>query len=198
MSTGPVEPLRRQFTVGVGLVLAAMVMLGGAIKLFGTGADRPEGAAERWLAAVGDTVRRGVSGDARGRAEKIGPLELAAPLLPAVDTGGDAAFVDLEVGDANQQGDEARVPYRVRQFADSGDPQVVEGTLVLNRVDDRWRVVALVDRQPGERVPSEGGAPPTEAPFGLWVGAFLTGVALCVLASVAVHAAGRGVAVSPG
>src|SRR2546423_6931076 len=106
--------LRRTFAIGLAICLLAIVALGVVIKVAGSGVHRPEGAAERWLNAVADTTRKGVRTDARTRAEKIGPLSLADPLLPP-DTDGKRAFPDLEVGKARTTGDEARVPYRLHQ-----------------------------------------------------------------------------------
>jgi hypothetical protein len=186
------DPFRRTFALGAVAALAVMICLGGLIKVFGTGADRPEGAAERWLVAVGDTTRDGVAGDARDRAERIGPLALGAPLLPTVDTDGDAAFSDLEVGNADESGGVARVPFRLHQYAETGDEPVLTGSVVLGRVDGDWAITAIDTRRPGEEVPSEGGAPPSNAPLGVWLGGLALGLLLCTLASLAVRTAGRG------
>src|SRR5207248_10379054 len=64
------------------IVLAVIAGLGVLIHFANAGHHRPEGAAERWLAAVSDTERRGLSVDARKRAPHIRPLALAPPLLP--------------------------------------------------------------------------------------------------------------------
>src|SRR4051812_42480321 len=98
MTVEPSNPeyarLRSGFIKGLVACLAVMVALGVVIHFANSGHHRPEGAAEHWLTAVGDTTRKGVTTDARDRAEKIGPLALARPLLPTIDTDGKAAFPD--------------------------------------------------------------------------------------------------------
>ena len=64
------------------------------------GTSRPEGVAENWLTAVGDTTRKGVEADARKRAEKIGGVSIGEAICCSSDTDGKAAFADLEVGKA--------------------------------------------------------------------------------------------------
>lgn len=188
--------LRRAFAKGVVVCVLALAALGVAVKVAGTGVHRPEGAAERWLAAVSDTTRNGVRSEARSRAEKIGALAIADPLLPAAASAdGKAAFPDLEVGKATVTGATARVPYRLHQYAASGDAPVKDGVIVLAKRDGEWRVTALAGRRPGaEKVPSEGGAPPSSAPVGLWVAALLAGVVVTAGASLLVRWAGRGAA----
>jgi hypothetical protein len=103
-ATAEVAELKKPFLIGVAVVLVAMAALGFVIHQANAGNDRPEGAAERWLAAVGDTTRKGVGSDARKRAEEIGALALAAPLLEGAKTDGKVAFPDLEVGGATEPG----------------------------------------------------------------------------------------------
>jgi hypothetical protein len=163
------------------------VAIGGVIRALNAGHHRPEGAAERWLAAVSDTTRKGVRADATKRAEKIGPVAVAAPLIPA-KPGDKGAFPDLEVGKAAVTGAEARVPYQLHQ-RDIDDP--VKGVIVLTKAGDDWKVTALDARRADELVPSEGGAPPSSAPVGLWVVAILAGVGVTIGASALVQWAAR-------
>ena len=191
------DGLRSAFVRGCLFAACLMVATAGLIAAFGTGADRPEGVAERWLTAVGDTTRDGVSADARERAEEIGPVALAEPrLLPKGDTDGDAAFGDLEVGDAAVSGARARVPFQLHQFAASGEGPLRTGTLVLERVDvdgdEEWHVAAVERRGRGEIVPSEGGDPPSRAPLGAWVGGVVLAALLCALGSRVVRSASGG------
>jgi hypothetical protein len=179
----------RTRTFVIGLVVCGVIFLaiGGAIRAANAGHHRPEGAAERWLAAISDTTRKGVRDDARERAEKIGPVSVAAPLIPA-DTDDKGAFPDLEVGKAVVDGDSARVPYQLHQ-RDVDDALI--GTIVLTRYSDDWHVTALDSRRPGEEVPSEGGPPPSSASGGLWLAGILTGLAVTAGASLLVEWATR-------
>jgi len=167
--------LKRQFAVAVVAALAVMVGLGALIAVANHGHHRPEGAAERWLTAISDTQRKGVRADARERAEKLGGATPGASLLPSEDTKGKGAFPDLEVGKALLAGGQARVPYRLHQRAQHGKNPVKEGTIVLTRSGDGWNVTALDTRHPGEKVPSDGGQPPSSAGLGLWIGAVVIG-----------------------
>ena len=183
--------LRRQFAVAIVAALAVMIGLGGVIAVANHGHHRPEGAAERWLTAISDTTRKGVRTDARDRAEKLGGLALGAPLLPAEDTKGKGAFPDLEVGKAARSGDQARVPYRLHQRAQHGKNPLKVGTIVLARAGEGWHVTALDARRPGEKVPSDGGQPPSSAPIGLWIGAVAFGALVTLVITVLVEWATR-------
>ena len=179
-----------------GLLGAAIlfVFLGALVAAFGSGAERPEGVAERWLADVGDTRRDGVKDRARREADEVGPVSLAADLLPEGDTEGRSAFLDLEVGKAAREADATRVPFRLHQRIDgkAGDP--IDGTVVLVEEGDEWRVVGLEPPVAGVEVPSEGGRPAAEASPWLFVGAIGVSVFIAAGCSVAVRAAGPKVA----
>jgi hypothetical protein len=175
---------RRTFLLSLAGVVIVFAVIGGLIAAFGTGANRPEGVAERWLVAVGDTERKGVRERSRDEAEEVGPVSLAAHLLPDIDTGGKAAFVDLEVGKAVDASDDVRhVPFRLHQRLgdDVGDP--IEGTVVLTKRGDDWTITAVDGPTPGLKVPSEGGAPAADAPWGLYLGAVAV-ASLCTLGCV--------------
>jgi hypothetical protein len=141
-----------------------------------------------------------VKKDATDRAEKLGPLTLAAPLLPSGSTGGKEAFADLEVGKASRSapgGREASVPFQLHQHVESGTGPTKSGTVALARSGDSWRVVrvALI---PGKAdVPSNGGAAPSRAPLALWPIALLAGVGVTVVCSALVRAAGPDRRVTP-
>ena len=190
-----VQPFRR----GLLGVAIAFVLLGGLIAAFGSGANRPEGVAERWLTDVGDTRRDGVRERAREEAEAIGPVELAAGLLPEADTNGRSAFVDLEVGKAERDGDLASVPFRLHQRQGDDTGPAVEGTLVLRELPDDddgegWAIVEVAPPIEGQAVPSEGGAPAADAPLGLFVGAVAVSCVVAVVCSRLVRIAGRAAA----
>jgi hypothetical protein len=186
--------LRRSALVALCGVIILFLLVGGAIAAFGTGANRPEGVAERWLVAVGDTQRKGVRDRSREDAEEVGPLSLAAHLLPEEDTDGKSAFVDLEVGRAvEQEADDGtrRVPFRLhqRQGEDVSDP--IDGTIVLAKRGEDWKVVDVGEALPGLEVPSEGGAPAADAPWGLYLGAVGLAVLLTGGCTVLVRLAER-------
>lgn len=184
--------LVRPFRLGLLGAAIGFVLLGALVAAFGTSGDRPEGVAERWLVDVGDTRRDGVKDRARREAEEVGPISLAADLLPAGDTEGRSGFVDLEVGKATRDPDATRVPYRLHPRVDGEAGDAVDGTVVLEEVDDGWRVIALEPPTPGREVPSEGGRPAAEASPWLFAGAIGVSVVIAAGCSLAVRAAGRG------
>jgi hypothetical protein len=173
----------------IGLVVCGLIFVGFGVLInaLNAGHHRPEGAAERWLAAVSDTTRKGVRSDAVERAEKLGPLTIAAPLIPA-DTDEKGAFPDLEVGKAIVVGDSARVPYRLHQ---RNVDDALSGTILLDKAGDEWKITALDARRAEELVPSEGGSPPSSAPVGLWVVAIVVGLGVTAGASLLVEWATR-------
>lgn len=177
----------RSFVSGLVVCAVVFIGIGLVIHALNAGHHRPEGAAERWLAAISDTTRKGVRSDATERAEKIGPPMIAAPLIPA-DTDDKGAFPDLEVGKASVAGDRARVPYRLHK---RNVDDAVTGTIILDKDGHDWKITALAARAPTELVPSEGGAPPSSAPVGLWLVAVLGGVGVTAGASVLVEWATR-------
>jgi len=173
------EVRRSTFAKVIVIVLAVIAGLGVLIHFVNAGHHRPEGAAERWLAAVSDTERGGVSAGARARAEHIGPVAIADPLLPPKFDTRHSQFDDLEVGKAIPAGaDTVRVPFRLHQHLPSGSGPLKQGTLVLHRTGDTWHVAALDGRRPDEKVPSEGGPRPSRAPLALWIGAICLGALL--------------------
>lgn len=182
--------LRRPFRIGVLAVAIGFVFLGALVAAFGSGAERPEGVAERWLTDVGDTTRKGVRDRAEREAEEVGPLSLAADLLPRGDTDGRAAFIDLEVGKATGDGESVGVPFRLHQRIDGSAGPAIDGTVVLVDGEDGWAVTAIEPPVEGMAVPSEGGDPAAEAPIGLFVGTLLVVVLLTVVCSAIVRASG--------
>lgn len=182
--------LRPAFWKALFVCLVLVAQLGAVVHLLNRGHDRPEGAAERWLAAVGDTGRNGVRDDARKRAERIGPVELAAPLIAAADRDGrHNLFSDLEVGKAVPVGDAGvvRVPFRVHPR--DGDPR--RGTIVLQRESGEWRVVRVEGVVAGLAVPSDGGPAPSSAGWALWLVALTLGAALTAGCALLVVWAGQ-------
>jgi hypothetical protein len=188
--------LRRSFAVGVVLVVLAMVAAGALIRAANAGHHRPEGVAEHWLAAISETTRRGVTADATRRAETLGPVSIAARagLLPDV-AGGKAAFDDLEVGKATAARDGARVPFLLHERVPVHGGVTKSGAVVLSPSSSPagWRVVAIDPRRsPSERVPSEGGPPPSRAPTSLWLFALAGSVLLTAACVGLMEMASRG------
>lgn len=191
--------IRRSFTIGLAIVVVLFVGLFPVINLINGSRHRPEGTAERWLAAVSDTTRKGVHDEAVKRAEKDGPVSLAKAIIPA-DTDKKSAFADLEVGKATVTGLTARVPYLLHQRALTGKNPTVRGEVLLRKVGIRtgdmpWKVTGLTTKASSGRVPSEGGSPPSRAPALLWAIAVLVGVAVTAGAASLVRWAGAGRAV---
>lgn len=179
--------MNRAFAKGVFVALVLVAQLGVVVHLLNDGHHRPEGIAERWLSAVSDTGRDGVRDDAVERAEQVGPIELAAPLVPVGADGEHALFTDLEVGRAAADAVTARVPFRVHQR----DADEVTGHVVLVRAgpdEGEWRVAEVATGELADGVlPSDGGAPPSSAPLGLWVLAAGIGLVITTFASLLVR-----------
>jgi hypothetical protein len=180
------------FIRGLIACVAVMLAFGGVIAVLNAGNNRPEGVAEDWLTAVGDTVRKGVEVDARERAEKIGPVSLAAELVqpnPERKT----AFPDLEVGKAETVTENSvRLPFKLH--ARVGDEQVDKSGLIeMKKTDDEWHVTAVAVLPLAEvpPVPSQGGPPPSSAPNSLWLGALAGAALIGVVTSALVRIAGR-------
>jgi hypothetical protein len=188
--TREANALRKPFLIGVLYVVIVTVILGGLISVFGSTDDRPEGIAERWLTAVGDTTRKGVHDDAVKRVTEHGDVALGEPLLEGVKAEGKSAFTTLEVGKARREGDSALVPIELvgRGYDDGVSRRQL---LVLHRSGDAWRVVEVRAADPTLRVPSDGGDVAAKAPVGLYVVGLLIGVGVAAAASALVRAAGR-------
>jgi hypothetical protein len=147
--------------------------------------------AERWLANVGDTRRDGVKDKARTSAEKVGPVSLAASILPQEGSGGDSAFADLEVGKARGTAARKLVPFRLHQeLGDSANEHATYGAVQLEKAGDTWKVTAVLPSQPGLEVPSDGGSPAAKAPWTLFAGTLAVAVAICLVAAGLIKAAG--------
>jgi hypothetical protein len=192
-ATDPDRELLKPFRLGLLGVGIVFVLLGGLLSAYGSGAHRPEGVAERWLSDVGDTRRDGVKEQSRDHAEEVGPVSLAAALLPAEGTtDGRTAFIDLEVGKASKDGADGstRVPFRLHQRigGKAGDP--IYGTVVLVRQDGRWRITKLEPAVAGIDVPSEGGRPAAKASLSLFAGAIGVSLLLAFACAGLVRAAG--------
>lgn len=161
------------------LLLALVPVLAGC---GGSTTSRPSGVAERWLQAIGDLGRPSVSEDAAEKAERHGRIAAADRLLDGAEFEEDEArFSDLEVGAAEVEGDEARVPVRVTRRLDGGAKDELFATAVLRRSDGEWEVVDLDESTDDELVPSQGGDRPASATARHWLAA----VAIGALAAVA-------------
>lgn len=182
----------KPFRLGVLGVAALFVVLGGLLAAFGSTANRPEGVAERWLTAVGDTRRDGVKDEARDDVDEIGSYSMAEHLLPDGSTDGRTAFIDLEVGKATDDEDGTTVPFQLHQRVDGSAGPAIDGTVHLRKdADGDWRIISVGGPIDGIEVPSEGGRPAAEAPMSLFVGAILVSLVIVAACSFAVKLAGR-------
>ena len=185
-----------------GLIVAVVIMVLGIVGVFNLhGTSRPEGVAENWLTAVGDTTRKGVEADARKRAEKIGDVALAKELLPSDPAAikRKTAFSDLEVGKATRAGVKdvpgAQVAFRVHALRPNDKKVEITGTLSMLR-RDKWTVVGVnVGATNAPKLPSEGGPPPSSAPASLWLAGLIGAAIIGVITSALVRLAGRPTAV---
>ena len=192
MPDAEIERMRQPFRHALLGVAISFVLIGGLIAVYGTGRDRPEGAAERWLTDVGDTTRDGVAKDAAIKVAEHSEPGIAGPLVPAgIDFHGKSAFTSLEVGKAKTVDGNVRVPFEVTLRYHGDGPERYDGTLILERRGDAWHIDAYVLRDPGERVPSDGGPPVAQAPLGLYAGGVLLGVAVTIACSALLRRMGR-------
>jgi hypothetical protein len=182
------EALRRPFRLGVVACFAALVCVGGIVAAYGTPADRAAGAAERWLVAVGDTTRDGLTDDALDRAREYGDPALAASLIPALAVEDDErAFTDLRVGrDVDDAADFARIPYELTPY--EGD--LTTGWVDLVDGEEGWTVVAVEVDEPGALAQYRIERP-ARASWGFWVGALVLGAVICAGCTWAVRSADR-------
>jgi hypothetical protein len=189
------------FVKGLIVALAAMIAGGFGLAALNGRQSRPEGVAENWLTAVGDTTRKGVEKDARKRAEKVGPVSAASELVwsdaKAIDR--KTAFDDLEVGKAVHDTENAvRVGFRVHALRPGDEKVEITGVLTLERFTKKWRVsgVAVGDPNGVPKLPSDGGPPPSSAPLSLWLGGLVGAAIIAVITTSLVRLAGRPTAVA--
>ena len=159
-----------------------VLMVGGCAR------DEPRaaGITERWLTAVGDQGRDNLRSKSERRAEEYGDQALVPKVVPANAEEDERTFSDLEMGKSIEGGDSARVPVRVTARLEGGDTEEREGTAVLTRAGNGWRVVDVVGRAPGERVPSEGGDRPASATAAQWIGTIVLSLVVVVLCAVVI------------
>ena len=189
MTAAEVEALKRPFRLGVLAVTIGFVLVGGIIAAFGSGQDRPEGAAERWLTHVSDTTRKGVGEDSKKEVAKDGDPTAAALLIGAnADKDGKSTFTAIEVGQARRL-DATRVEVPVL-LSYRSDVEAFEGTVTLQKQADDWKVLGVATLDPTLRVPSEGGKPVANASLGLYAGAAVFGLLVTVGLSAIVQRAG--------
>ena len=83
------------------------------------------------------------------------------------------------------------VPFRLHQRLGDDVSDPIDGTVVLEKQGDEWKVVDVTDPTPGLEVPSEGGAPAADAPWGLYVGAIALATVLTAGCTYLVKLAAR-------
>lgn len=193
----------RTFAKGLVVCVALLLAMSGGIYLLSQGKTRPEGVAEDFLTALGDTTRKGVEADSTRQVEELGNAE-AGQFLLFKDTNRKAGFSDLEVGKAvrvrDDNPDEVRVKFQVHS-RNKSELVKLTGVMTLVRTDDEWRETEVVvlgakgvpasiaDGLPA--LPSDGGPPPSSAPLSLWIGAIVGSALIGVVCSSLIGAAGR-------
>lgn len=165
------------------LVALAFVLL---VVATGCARDEPRaaGITERWLVAVGDQGRDNLRSKSEKRADEYGDRALAAKVIPDNAEEDERHFSDLEVGKSTETAGTARVPFRLTARIEGGDTVERAGTAVLTRSGKSWRVTDVVDRGPGEEVPSEGGARPASATAVQWIGTVVLSLLVVALSAV--------------
>lgn len=145
---------------------------------------RPSGIAERWLQAVSELGRDGLREDAEERLREHG----TAPPIDVPDAEDDErTFSDLEVGKALEQGNVARVPFRVNARIEDDKKREIKGVLELVKDGDSWAVTQVLPAGPDDKVPSEGGARPARSKPSQWAFAMALGLAMTVAAVVIIE-----------
>jgi hypothetical protein len=166
------------------LTMAALAVgLGGCSR----SEARPSGITERWLQAVSEQGREGLREEAEKRAAEYADAEATAKVTPTDAEEDERRFRDLEVGKAEVDLDQARVPFRLAVRLPGNERREVTDAAVLVRTDGEWRVVDVVPREPHEKVPSEGGDRPAAAKPVHWLYALLAAVAITGIAIVLIE-----------
>lgn len=148
---------------------------------------RPSGITERWLQAVSEQGREGLREHAEKRAAEYGTAQAAAQVTPSDAEQDERHFRDLEVGKAEVDIDQARVPFRLAVRLPDDKRREVTGTAVLVRTEGEWRVTEVAPREPHEKVPSEGGERPAAAKASHWLYAFLASLVITGIAVVLIE-----------
>jgi len=146
-SPAPPEPrLARRFVLGV----IAVAIVGGVsvagVAVLGTGRNRPGGAAETWVLAVGASTGSTGQHAAARTVRALGTDQLAEVLLPpsvaeANRRGGTDAFTRAVVGPTTLRDGVARARFVVAER----HGREITGTLRLVQVQGAWRVDAVTD-----------------------------------------------------
>ncbi len=146
-SPSPPEPrLARRFVVGVIAVAVVGGLFVAGVAVLGTGRNRPGGAAEAWVEAVGASTGSTGQHAAARTVRAFGTTQLAEALLPppvadANRRGGTDAFTRAVVGPTTLQDGVATAPFLVAQR----HGREITGTLRLVEVQGAWRVDAVTD-----------------------------------------------------
>jgi len=196
------------FVKGLVGLMVFFVLCGFGIYKLDQREERPEGVAEDYLAALSDTTRKGVEADSLRRAEKLGSAEGADRRLLFDDTRGKTAFADIEVGKAVRvdpaNPDKVRVGFRVHTRRVENLVKVA-GAMTLERTNGKWRetLVEIVgdantSGAPAAQVlagvpdlPSDGGPPPSSAPFSLWIAGVVGSLLIGAVCAGLITLAGR-------
>lgn len=129
--------------------LAAAIVAGGLLLVSCSVSPRPEGILERWFREID-----------QGRVAEVDdfgdPSLVDAILSEEPEEDEDDVLGAMEFGEAEVDGDRARVPFRV-ELNKGGE---AAGIAEMERDGQRWTILAISEPDASLRVPSEGGERP--------------------------------------
>lgn len=189
VNAAPGARLQRSFTVGLAGVVLALGALAGVVFAFGTGQQRPSGAAQEWLFDVSGATASSGRQASLAQARKLGPPALANPLI-APRTHNEAAFNRIVVGRSRVSGNTAIVAFTVVRPVRAHTTSTLTGTLTMHRSSTGWRVVRISGVHPTKIVPLPV-APGLAGPWAAWAGGTLIlVVSITALGTVVIRRAG--------
>ena len=141
-SAVPGPRLQRSFALGLVGALVLLGALSGVVVGFGSGQQRPSGAAEEWLFDMAGSTASSGRQAALSQAEALGPPALAKVLI-APGTHNEEAFNRISTGSTKVSARTARLQFWVVRPARPPAPTSLSGVLTLHRSAAGWHVVAI-------------------------------------------------------
>lgn len=157
-AVGPLPPppdarLRRSFTLGLAATIAALGALSAVALLFGSGQQRPSGAAQEWLFDISGTTASSGRQAALAQAAKLGNPALGRSLI-APGTSGQPAFTSIVMGPARVSASTATVLFTVTRPGHAGGLPALAGAVYLSRSTTGWQVRGVGGLHPTGTVPA--------------------------------------------